>query len=94
MSAHGISPTWFGNTKFGEPLVFSPEIIHAIFVNCNIDFLGDVFATINLGVVCEIDKNNAETFITMNVNCDTTFVGDVNPIISFNMGVVAVASGP
>ncbi len=94
MSGHGIGPTWFGNTKFGEPLVFSPEVIHAIFANCDIAFLGDVDVGNNFSLVCEIDSGNVDSLINLLLNCETTEIGDLNPGNILSVSVIALASGP
>ena len=97
MSATGISPAWVENSefKFGDPWVFDPTSIHAIFTNCDIVFLGDVNPTITMGVTCDVLGENIDLFHTIGVLCSTTFLGDINPSVKMDdIFVVVGVSGP
>ena len=93
MSATGISPAWVQNIKFGEPLVFSPEVIHAIFASCEIQFIGDASVEHPFSLVCTIDDGNINAFIDLALSCVAATIGDVTKTIDLDVSCVATTIG-
>ncbi len=99
MSAHGISPAWVVNNensefKFGEPWLFDPESLKIFFINCSIALEGDVETGHNIGLVCDLETENLDSFHNLNLNCSINLIGDVNPTHSMSIIVVTEAQDP
>ncbi len=93
MSAHGISPAW----RAGGTGVPGPSLVlgyHTLQTLCELDLIGDVTATINLGLVCTIDDGNVNGLRIMEVACDVDTVGDVTGTNNFSIICAVVASDP
>lgn len=82
MSAHGIGPAWRQDGD-GVPIQ-TITAFHGLDEFCEIDFLGDVTATINLAAVCTIDDGNVAGFINMLEACSIDTTGDVTATVNLS----------
>ena len=89
----GIAQAWIARGGgVQKPFAFNAKTISAL---CNIDFLGDINATLTFGLVCDVNEPPPNITHDLNVICSTTFLGDINPIIDMtDVFVVVVVSTP
>jgi len=91
---YGIAEAWVAKSDGtpGPPFTLN---VHTLAALCDIAFEGDVNPIITLGLGCDVDTENLDTFLNMVLNCSISNIGDINPVVAMNnIFVVVQVSNP